>query len=229
MGRPKGSKNKHQSGIKYPRKCNHCEYVSNNPAMWHYHDRTHQSIPTGTKCQHGCGNDAMFRNTKGTYSCSKVSQHCPGYIEKHSERIKDHWQRPEASARKEAAARSLRERLHNAENYSKMSKTKRINFGTFTPDLAKDFRHYARFIRQRAQKWATDKGHPIGKQTYHVDHRFSVLDAWKNNLPEHIVNHPANLQILEARVNSGKGAKSELTLDELYAIIKEYDERDNDP
>jgi hypothetical protein len=55
-----------------------------------------------------------------------------------------------------------------------------------------------------------------------------VLDAWKNNLSEHIVNHPANLQILEAKVNSSKGSTSELTLDELYAIIKAYDERNNE-
>jgi len=107
MGRPKGSKNKIQSGIAYPRKCNHCDYVSNNPQMWHYHDKTHQMIPDGTRCQFGCGNTARFRNTKGTYSCSKISQHCPGYLEKHSERIKEHWQRPEAVARKEETARSL--------------------------------------------------------------------------------------------------------------------------
>lgn len=214
--------------IQYPRKCDHCDYISNNPQMWHYHNKTHDPIDERQLCDHGCETAAKFRNTKGTYSCSKVSQHCPGYIEKHSERIKDHWQRPEASARKEDAARSLRERLHNTENYAKMSKTKRINFGTFTTDLAKDFRHYARFIRQRAQKWAADQGYSIGKQTHHVDHRFSVLDAWKNNLSEHIVNHPANLQILEAKVNSSKGSTSELTLDELYAIIKAYDERNNE-
>ena len=224
MGRPKGSKNKIQSGITYPRKCNHCNYISNNPAMWYYHDKIHQMIPSGTKCQLGCGNSAKFRNTKGTYSCSKISHHCPEYIRKHSERIKEHWQRPEAVDRKEETAKSIRKRLHNNENYEKMSNTKRKKFGTFTPDLAKNFRHYARFVRERAQKWAQESGYIIGQQTYHVDHKFSILDAWKNNLPERIVNHPVNLQILEAKTNSSKGSKSELTLEELYDNIRKYDE-----
>lgn len=214
--------------IVYPRKCDHCDYLANNPQMWHYHKKTHTAIPEGTLCGHGCGQFANYINTNNVYTCTKISHQCPEYVRKHSARIKEHWTRPDAILRKEETTKSLRVRLHNPETAAKQSATKRNNTGTFTPDLAKDFRHYARFIRQRAQKWATDKGHPIGKQTYHVDHRFSVLDAWKNNLPEHIVNHPANLQILEARVNSGKGSKSELTLDELYAIIKAYDERDND-
>ena len=214
--------------IKYPRKCNQCDYISNNPQMWHYHHKTHTPIPEGTECVHGCGNPATHRNTNGAYTCTKISQQCPEYVRKHSVRIKEHWQRPTATVRKEETAKSLRYRLHNPETAAKQSLTKRNKTGTFTTDLAKDFRHYARFIRQRAQKWAADQGHSIGKQTHHVDHRFSVLDAWKNNLPEHIVNHPANLQIIEAKVNSSKGSKSELTLDELYAIIKAYDEKDHD-
>jgi len=43
------------SKITYPRKCNECDYVSNNPAMYHYHKKTHEPIPVGTLCKHGCG------------------------------------------------------------------------------------------------------------------------------------------------------------------------------
>jgi hypothetical protein len=226
MGRPRGSKNKHQSGISYPRKCNDCDYVSNNPQMWHYHNKTHGAIPDGQLCEHGCELPAQFRGTGGIYSCSKISQHCPGYRRKHSERVKEQWTRPEAAGRKEKTKTSLVERLHNKETWKKQSETKKKKFGTFTPELARSYRHYARYVRERAQRWAKSQGHEIGKQTYHVDHRFSVLDAWKHSLPEHIVNHPANLQILEAKINSGKGSKSELTLDELYDMIEEYNLKD---
>ena len=77
--------------------------------------------------------------------------------------------------------------------------TKRKKFGTLDPVKAKEYRHYARYIRQKAQKWAKDNDYEIGKQTYHVDHKLSILDAWKAGLSEEIVNHPANLQILEAK------------------------------
>lgn len=222
MSRLKGSKNKKQSGIAYPRKCNHCDYISNNPAMWHYHDKTHQSIPTGQQCEHGCGDLANFRNTKGRYTCTKISQHCPEYVRVHGNRIKSHWERPNASVRKEQAKKSLIERLHNAETVNKMKDTKRKKSGLLTPDDAKNYRHYARSIRQRAQMWAIASGYELGQRTYHVDHKLSILDAWNANLPAEIVNHPANLQILEAKVNSSKGSKSVLTVEELYDMIEKY-------
>jgi hypothetical protein len=222
MSRPKGSKNKIHSGIFYPRKCNHCDYVSNNPAMWHYHDKTHSLIPAGQLCDHGCGEPAKFINTNQTYSCSKISHQCPQYKKLHSTRVREQWSRPESEARKEKTKKSLIDRLHNPETISKQIKTKRENFGTLDPEKAKDFRHYARFVRSRAQKWAVSQGYVLGKQTYHVDHKFSVLDAWKNNLPEHIVNHPANLQIVEAKQNISKGSKSSITLEELIQLSNTF-------
>ena len=59
----------------------------------------------------------------------------------------------------------------------------------------------------------------LGQQTYHVDHKLSVFDAWKAGLSESVVNHPANLQILEAKQNSSKGAKSSITVEELLKLI----------
>jgi hypothetical protein len=49
----------------------------------------------------------------------------------------------------------------------------------------------------------------------------SIFDAWKAGLSENIVNHPANLQILEAKKNSSKGSKSILTVEELMRLINE--------
>lgn len=206
--------------IKYPRQCNHCDYVSNNPQMWHYHNKTHDPIPEGRLCDQGCGHLANFFNTKGRYTCTKISQHCPEYIKNHSVRIKDQWSSAPIS-RKEETKKSLIRRLHNPDNVDKIKETKRKKSGLLTPEDAKNYRHYARAIRQRAQKWAIEQGYKLGQQTFHVDHKFSILDSWNAKLPASIVNHPANLQILEAKKNTSKGSKSSLTLDELMKLIEE--------
>jgi hypothetical protein len=207
--------------ISYPRKCSHCDYVSNNPQMYSYHKHTHDPIPAGQICDYGCGQLALFRNTGGKYTCEKLGHHCPEYLRKHSERVAEHWQRPEAQSRKEKTKETFFKYCAGVpEVIAKGSNTKREKFGTLDPARAKEYRHYARFIRQRAQRWAKSQGYVLGQQTYHVDHKLSILDAWKVGLTEEVVNHPANLQILEAKLNSGKGAKSILTVDELLAEIK---------
>lgn len=206
--------------IQYPRKCNHCDYISNNPQMWHYHNKTHDPMPSGQLCDHGCGCLAQFKGTGGVYSCSKISQQCPQYIKTHSERIKTHWQRPESTDRKLKTKATLLRTACTPESVKKMKDTKRKKSGLLTPEDAKNFRHYARAIRQRAQLWATDNGYKLGHQTYHVDHKLSILDAWKLNLPAEIVNHPANLQVIEARRNTSKGSKSSITVEQLYEMIR---------
>lgn len=210
---------KNYQKIQYPRKCSHCDYVSNNPQMWHYHTKTHNPIPSDKLCDNGCGNHANFFNTKGRYTCVKVAQQCPEYIKTHSDRIKDHWTRPDALSRKEQTKKSFIDRLHNTQTVDKIKETKRKKSGLLTPEDAKNYRHYARAIRQRAQIWARENGYNLGQQTYHVDHKLSILDAWNAKLPLEIVNHPANLQILEAKENSSKGSKSIITVEELYALI----------
>ena len=205
--------------IQYPRKCNYCDYASNNPQMWHYHNKTHDPIPEGQLCDHGCGSLANYRGTGGVYRCVENSFTCPSYTSRQTAAIKKHWQRPEAVYRKEETKKSLVERLHNPTTVNKMKETKRKKSGLLTPEDAKNYRHYARAIRQRAQMWATDNGYRLGQQTYHVDHKLSILDAWNANLPAEVVNHPVNLQILPAKENSSKGSKSSITVEQLFEMI----------
>jgi hypothetical protein len=101
----------------------------------------------------------------------------------------------------------------------KASKRKKTNL--LTPDRVKNYRHYARRIREQAQRWAKEQGYELGQQTWHVDHKLSIIDAWNYKLPMEIVNHPANLQVIEAKKNSSKGCKSSITLDELLRRIDE--------
>jgi len=205
--------------IQYPRNCEHCDYVSNNPQMYHYHKRTHDPIPNGQLCNHGCGYPAQYKGTGGTYTCQKVAQTCPSYLAQHSERVKAQW--IDNSIRKEITKQSFVKRLHNVETIERIKQTKREKSGLLTPELAKDYRHYARAIRQQAQRWAKAKGYVLGQQTYHVDHKFSILDSWNAKLPAKIVNHPYNLQILEAKANSSKNSKSSITLDELLMAVNQ--------
>lgn len=202
----------------YPRKCEHCDYISNNPSMYHYHKKTHKPIPDGQQCDHGCNQPALFRGTGGKYTCQKIAHQCTAYVQRQSANVKKQWEN--ADERKQVAKESFIERLHNQETYKKISDTKREKFGTLDPVKAKEYRRYARFIRQRAQAWARANGHTIGQQTYHVDHKLSILDAWKAGLSEEIVNHPANLQIIEAKKNCGKGANSTLTVNELLLLAQ---------
>ena len=207
--------------IQYPRQCEHCDYVSNNPQMYHYHNKTHEPIPNGQLCEHGCGLPAQYRGTGSIYTCQKIAQHCPEYIKQHSDRVKQQW--TNATTRKEKTKESLVKRLHNLETVERAKSTKREKSGLLTPELAKEYRHYARAIRQQAQRWAKEQGYVLGQQTYHVDHKFSILDSWNAKLPAKVVNHPFNLRILEAKANSSKSSKSIITLSELLEAVNQAD------
>jgi hypothetical protein len=203
----------------YPRKCEHCDYVSNNPSMYHYHKKTHNPIPEGTLCWQGCGQLATQCGTGGKYTCLPKAQRCPEYIKHHSIRIAKQWEGD--VERKDKTRRTFINHLHTQEVINKAKETKRKQFGLLTPEQVTEYRHYARAIRQRAQLWAKEQGYVLGKQTYHVDHKLSILDAWHAGLSADIVNHPTNLQILEAKQNSSKGAKSSITVEELLQKINQ--------
>jgi len=205
----------------YPRKCEYCEYISNNPAMYSYHKKTHDPIPEGKLCDHGCGQLATIINTHGKYTCLPIAQNCPEYIKKHSNFVKEQWKRPEAIERKKRTKEIfLKTCANNTDAIEKSKNVRRKKSGLITPEIAKEFRHYARKIRTAAQIWAKDQGYNLGRQTYHVDHKLSILDAWNANLPINVVNHPANLQVLEANKNSSKGSKSIISVEELLLLIK---------
>lgn len=201
----------------YPRKCEHCDYVSNNPSMYHYHKKTHDPIPKDQLCDHGCGRPALYRGTGGKYTCEKKFSLCPQYLLDLAERTKLSW--VDDTQRKEQTRLTIESRLNTTESIEKRKQTLKKKWGNFTPEQIKDYRHYARRIRQRAQRWAKSQGHILGQQTYHVDHKLSIWDSWQAGLSEDIVNHPANLQILDAKTNAGKGAKSCITIEELLNAI----------
>lgn len=219
----KGIKNK-KPAIIYPRKCEHCDYVSNNPSMYHYHNKIHSSLE-GKICDHGCGQPAIMLSTYGKYCCCDSFSKCPGYLKSHSKKVTEQWTRPGADFRKKETAESLRSRLHNREIVERCRKTKWAKWGmeNATPEQWKEYRRYARSCRKLAQKWAKDNGHEIGQRTFHVDHIVSVMDGFTKKISPAIMSHPANLRILEAGKNASKGARSDMTIEELLEKIKDVE------
>lgn len=199
--------------IKYPRKCPDCDYVANNPAMFSYHKKTHQPIPQDANCHFGCGNKATHRNTGGKLTCKEKYQECPAYLEQLAERTAKSWKG--ADKRKEATKKIFEEQVV----YNKEARTKSINArkaqAILLPEDAKDYRAYARKCRKMAQQWAKEKGYELGQQTYHVDHKLSILDGYYAGLSVEVVSHPANLRVISASENVAKGRNSIITVEEL--------------
>lgn len=207
--------------IKYPRKCDTCDYISNNPTMFHYHKKTHYSV-VDKICDYGCKQPANFVSTRGVYCCSKNHMQCPIVREEYVNKVTIQWKRPESAQRKINTAISTKERLCTREMIEKGRRAKWAKWGMehATEEQWKDFRKYARSCRALSQKWAKDNGYKIGLQTFHVDHIFSVVDGFRNKVSPIIMSHSANLRILEAKKNSSKGCKSEITLEELLTLTK---------
>lgn len=59
------------------------------------------------------------------------------------------------------------------------------------------------------------------------DHIVSISYGWKNNIDPRFISHPANCQIITQSHNSSKGAKCDMTADELIQKCNEWDEKYN--
>lgn len=55
-----------------------------------------------------------------------------------------------------------------------------------------------------------------GRREYHLDHIYSVLDGFKNNIPVHIISNPYNMQMLPFDENLRKDCLSDINKDELF-------------
>ena len=190
--------------------------------MYQYHRKTHDPIPEGKLCDHGCGQFATVRGTGGVYTCLPIGNQCPEYLRKHSLRVKEQWDDLRSDERRIKTRETFDKYCSgNTEVRVKTTAAIRKKYGNLTPEQLKNYRSYARRIRRRSQIWAKENGHIIGKYTFHVDHKLSIFDAWNANLSIEVVSHPANLQILEAKKNSSKGPKSILTVEELMKMIND--------
>jgi len=53
---------------------------------------------------------------------------------------------------------------------------------------------------------------------YHLDHKFSITEGFRNNVPPKIIGSIYNLEFIPYNVNVSKGIKCSITLEELYVL-----------
>ena len=57
---------------------------------------------------------------------------------------------------------------------------------------------------------------------YHLDHIYSVIDGFNNNVSPEIIASPINLQMLTRMENGSKNGTSHMTLDQLYDLHNQF-------
>lgn len=60
---------------------------------------------------------------------------------------------------------------------------------------------------------------PRGRGKYHLDHKFSILEGFKNNIPPYILAHQSNLQMLKEVENIAKDFRCDITMEELFGGV----------
>ena len=58
---------------------------------------------------------------------------------------------------------------------------------------------------------------------YHLDHKYSVTEGFKNNVPPKFVGSIYNLEFIPYNVNTSKGIKCSITLEKLNELFAAVD------
>jgi len=58
-----------------------------------------------------------------------------------------------------------------------------------------------------------------GKIGHHLDHKYSITEGFKNNVPPKIIGSIHNLEFIDHKENCKKGIKCSITLKELYELF----------
>lgn len=196
----------------YPRKCQHCEYIANNPQMYSYHKRIHETIPVDKRCDHGCGFQAQYRNTAGTYTCERIAFHCPALQSKIAIQVKEHWQHEATVERKKQTRERFITTVHNEECIGKAKRTKREHLLSY--DNTKPRRRYNWAVHKSSQYTLREMAEivnpnnlAIGKTEAHLDHLVSKHVGFLLNIPVKYMSDAANLRVVSYTENIKKGPK----------------------
>jgi hypothetical protein len=209
--------------IYYPRMCDHCNHVSNNPSAWHYHKRKHEPIPDGQLCEGGCGQPAVIRNTRGTYKCDENAHSCPQYRKEHSDRIKMQWQENLWTVRRQAVAGLMKDPEIIEKQVKRANATKRRRM--LSDIWTKERRRYVYAVHKLTME--TYEKHkdeinpdnlPLGRFEYHIDHKVSKLRGWIEKIPPETMARKENLEILWWRDNVSKNAQCSMLIEDLISL-----------
>jgi len=103
----------------------------------------------------------------------------------------------------------------------------RIKNGTMSdPNIGKEFCDYQRRVRSKTEiNYRRYKDTIINSdlrgKDYHLDHKVSILFGFINNIPECVISHISNLQIIPASINLQKHTECSINIVDLMNNIKE--------
>jgi len=122
--------------------------------------------------------------------------------------------------------RSIRIKVYK--NFLFCSTLCKANSDYFDRKIDPDSDHETKFKIYSNQVWKytrlTLKTHHIkdielrGRNQYHLDHKFSIYEGYKNNINPKLLSHNENLQMIPERKNIQKGSKCSITLQELLSF-----------
>jgi len=101
-----------------------------------------------------------------------------------------------------------------------------IRAGIATPiedrDAFQEYRNKVSLESSRYDLTKLDNFDKRGPKGYHLDHKYSVFEGFKNNVPAEIIGHICNLEMIPFNHNTSKGSKCSVSLSFLKESIEKY-------
>ena len=92
-----------------------------------------------------------------------------------------------------------------------------------------DYRHHVRMLAwriwNRYQEVIDPEGEYLFNNKNHLDHKVSIYDGWKNNIPLWVISHPANIRVVSKSINLVKGKNSSIDISDLYKQILIFEQK----
>ena len=82
------------------------------------------------------------------------------------------------------------------------------------PEYKNEWKRYQQEVKRLTRR--SNHRFPTRNRTMHLDHIFSVADAFDASVPPEVVSHWTNLRVMIGSLNTSKGRRSDKTLISLY-------------
>ena len=85
-----------------------------------------------------------------------------------------------------------------------------------------DFEYYSKMVRMKSENQNLKillNNEKRGKIKYHLDHKYSIAEGFKNNIPTHIIASIHNLEFIPFKENCSKRDKCSITIEELFRLF----------
>lgn len=137
----------------------------------------------------------------------------------------------EASELKTKTAKAVKETcskrtLQEKRELGKKLSEAMIRSGIATPiedrDAFQEYRNKVNLETARHDLTKLDNFDKRGPKGYHLDHKYSVFEGFKNNVPVEIIGHICNLEMIPFNHNTSKGSNCSVTLSCLKESIEKY-------